>query len=81
MRPRLGNDPPLRAFLDAVVTDCRRRVERVGHVLAREILDEPCVERVADPQTGEAVGLQLDANLAALGSGVAVGGAEVPTRS
>ena len=73
MRPRLGNDAPLRPFLNAVVADCRGGVERVGHVLTREILDEAGVERMSDPEPGVAVRLELDANLPALRARVAIG--------
>ena len=73
MCPRLGSDTPLRALLDAVVTDCRGGVERVGDVLAGQILDEAGVERVPDPEPCVAVRLQLDANLSALRARVAVG--------
>ncbi len=68
-----GIDPTLRALLDAVVADCRGGVERVGDVLTREVLDEAGVERVADPEPGVAVRLELDAHLPALRAGVAVG--------
>ena len=76
-----GDDATLRALLDAVVADRRRRVERVGDVLAGDVLDEAGVERVADPEPGVAVRLQLDPHLAALRAGVAVRAVETPVRS
>jgi hypothetical protein len=54
-----------------------RRVERVGHVLSRDVLHESCVERMADPEPGVAVRLELNADLTALGACVAVGAVEV----
>ena len=63
MRPRLGVTLPLRPLLDPVVADGRGRVERIGHVLAGDVLDETGVERVPDPQAGVTVGLQFDAHL------------------
>ncbi len=53
-----------------------RRVERLVDVLARDVLDEPRVERAADPEPRVAVGLELDAHLAALRARVAVGAAQ-----
>ena len=72
MRPRLRRHAPLRALLDPVVAHGGRGVERLVDVLAREVLDEPRVERAADPEARVAVGLELDAHLAALRAGVAV---------
>ena len=60
VRPRLGCHSPLGPLLDPVVADGRGGVERVGHVLAGDVLDEAGVERVADPEAGVAVGLQLE---------------------
>ena len=76
MRPGFGDDASLRSLLDAVVADRRCGVERVGDVLTRQVLDESRVERVADPETCVAVRLELDANLATLGSRVPVGALE-----
>ena len=45
-------------------------------VLPRQIHDEARLDRLADPEPGVAVGLQLDANLAALRPGVAIGAAQ-----
>ena len=77
MRPRLGRDPTLRRLLDAVVPDRLRCVERVGHVLSGDVLDEAGVERMSDPEPGVAVRLELDAHLTALRACVAVGAVEV----
>ena len=77
MRPRLGRDPTLRRLLDAIVPDRLRCVERVGHVLSRDVLDEAGVERMSDPEPGVAVRLELDAHLTALRACVAVGAIEV----
>ena len=75
VRPRLGRHAALGALLDAVVAHRGRGVERLVDILARDVLDEPGVERAADPEPRVAVGLELDAHLAALRARVAVGAA------
>ena len=80
MRPRLGRHAPLGALLDPVVADGGRGVERLVDVLPRELLDEARVDRAADPEARVAVGLELDAHLAALRAGVAVALRSTPVR-
>ena len=73
-----GVTRPCGPLLDAVVADRRRGVERIGDVLPRDVLHESRVERVADPQPGVAVGLELEPHLAALRARVA---ARAPQRA
>ena len=62
----------LRALLDAVVSDRSCCVERLGDVLSRQILDESRLERLAYPEPRVAIGLELDADLAALRARVTI---------
>ena len=69
VRERLGTHLALDLLLDAVVADRRRRRERVGDVVLRQLLQERLAAlgvdrpgRVVRPDAREAVGHQLDAH-------------------
>jgi hypothetical protein len=76
--PGLRRHSALRALLNAIVPDCRRSVERIGHVLPREVLDETGVESVSDPEARVAIRLQLHADLAALRARAPIRAAQRP---
>src|SRR6187397_2988331 len=70
VRPRVGIDLALRRLLDAVVTDRRSRVEGVRDLGVGDLLEITGGCCVVGPDTGEAVGLELGPDRAALGAGL-----------
>lgn len=68
MRPGLRIDLPLRPLLNAIVSDGRGRVERLGNVLLGQLCDVARADGVAGPHAGEAVRLELDRDRRASGA-------------
>src|SRR3954453_2068080 len=72
VRPRLRVDLALELLLEAVVADRRCGVESVGDVGLRQLGDVSRAHRTVRPDAGEAVGLQLEVDTAALRPGDAL---------
>src|SRR6476620_5960854 len=70
VRPRVGVHLALRRLLDAVVTDRSGCVERVRDLGVGDLLEITGGCCVVGPDAGEAVGLELGADGAALGAGL-----------
>src|SRR3954451_13742921 len=71
VRPALGVDLSLDLRLDPVVADRRRRVERLRDIGLRHVGDDLRRRSMVGPYPGEAIGLQLEPDGSAIGTGLA----------